>query len=329
MRISFVVPNGAFLFGVIGPATVFSRANQLLGKESAYETEFIAASDSTNITGAAGTHLQADRILSGSTTAIDTLIVTGSQDLDSVSANQNFISWVARHASSARRVASVCTGAFVLASAGLLNGVRATTHFEFIKQFMEKYPAVKAEPGRLYVHEGKMWTSAGMAAGIDMALAMVEEDHGRDIAREIARLMNFHPRQPDTEFYAIPGGGSSSGRAAIQEIQTWVKENIAADLSVKAMASHARMSVRNFTRVFQSELSITPARFVDTVRVDAARHMLEGSRLPLKRIATVCGFVTIGRMRRAFRRHLGTTPQDYRQQLQTMLSERDQVAKQA
>ena len=166
-----------------------------------------------------------------------------------------------------------------------------------------------------------------MTAGIDMALAMVAEDHGQKLAQDIAREMNFHPRPCDSEIPNFaPASANGSGRAAIQEIQVWIKEHIAADLSVKSLADHARMSIRNFTRVFQAECAITPARFVDSVRVDAARQMLENSRLPLKRIATACGFITIGRMRRAFRRHLSMTPQDYRLQLQTMLDERGRQA---
>jgi len=329
MRISFVVPQGAFLFGFIGPATVFTWANKLLGDAGTYETQIISASDSASIISATGLRLQADRIINEASGAMDTLIVTGSVDLDYLNANQNLVSWVKKHASSVRRCASVCTGAFILAAAGLLDGLHATTQREFAKTLAEKFPAVQIDAGQIFTHEGKIWTSAGMSAGIDMALAMVAEDHGQKLAKDIAREMNFKPRPDESEVTNImPIGVRGSGRVGIQDIQVWVKENVSADLSVKSLADHARMSVRNFTRVFQAECGITPARFVDTVRVDAARQMLENSRMPLKRIATACGFVTIGRMRRAFRRHMSMTPQDYRVQLQTMLDERErQVGK--
>ena len=315
MRVAFLLPADTLMLEAVGPFDVFATANRLLGT-GAYDLQIVARSHT--VVGAGGLRVVADRTIGEPDEPIDTLLVAGPLDIDRTLAAADLIAWVARRAPAIPRYASVCTGAFILAAAHLLDGRRATTHWQFASALAARYPKIEVEPDRLFVRDGPVWTSAGVSAGIDLALALVEQDHGQALALDVARqLVVFLKRPGGQSQFSAHLAAQFAGKSVIQEVQAWVLDNIAAELSIRTLAARAGMSVRNFARVFQAEARVTPARFVEAARVDAARRMLEESRLPVKSVAARCGFGTVGRMRRAFQRQLGLSPQDYRQRFQS------------
>ncbi|RVA64192.1 helix-turn-helix domain-containing protein, partial [Mesorhizobium sp. M7A.F.Ca.CA.001.08.1.1] len=212
----------------------------------------------------------------------------------------------------ARRTTSVCTGAYLLARAGLLDGRRATTHWASSHDFHRRYPKVRLDAERIFIRDGDIWTSAGISAGIDLALALVEDDLGAEVARRTAQQIVMHQRRPggQSQFSAFVELGGRTGRfAALIE---WVRANLAEPLTVECLADHAAMSPRNFARAFTSETGVTPAKAVERMRLETARTAIETSHLPLERIAETAGFGDPGRMRRAFLRTLGQPPQAFR-----------------
>jgi transcriptional regulator GlxA family with amidase domain len=210
-------------------------------------------------------------------------------------------------------VASVCTGAFLLGAAGLLEGRRVTTHWAWADRFARDHPGVQVEPDRIFVRDGEVWTSAGVTAGIDLALALVEDDHGREAALEVARwLVVFVPRPGGQSQFSAPLAAQSAERGPLREVQEAVLAHPAGDLSVERLAERACMSPRNFARVFRRETGVTPAAWVETARVECARQLLEASSAPTETIAFECGFGTVETMRRAFRRRVGVSPGEYR-----------------
>lgn len=255
------------------------------------------------------------------------------------------VAWIRETATRVRRVASVCTGAYLLAAGGLLEGRRATTHWGFTKQLADAYPSISIDADRIFVRDGTVYTSAGVTAGIDLALALVEEDLGRDIARLTARIMVMFLRRPggqcqfstylgseadalrDSRWFQTVIHGQSDAdlsqvrsslsveagsRPDMRGLQAWVLAHPDADLSIEALSERMAMSPRNFARLFVTEAGMTPAKFVEGARLEAARCTLEQTALPVEAIAERCGFGDPERMRRSFRRMLRVTPQDYR-----------------
>lgn len=239
---------------------------------------------------------------------IDTVIVVGGDSILE-QAPQPVIEYVRASTRTARRTASICSGAFVLAQAGLLDGRRATTHWAYARQLQERFPSIKVEADRIYVVDGSIWTSAGMTAGIDLALAMVEKDHGAALARAVAqKLVMYHRR----------AGGQSQHSALLElepksdRIQTvlgYAREHLAQPLTVEQLADVARLSPRQFSRAFRAETGQSPAKAIENLRLEAARQMLERGRLTLDEIATETGFSDRRRMREAFLRAFGQPPQ--------------------
>ena len=278
---------------------------------------------------------------------IDTLIVAGGvAALERARSDAALVAWIRETATRVRRVAAVCTGAFLLAAGGLLKGRRATTHWGFTKQLADAYPSISIEADRIFVRDGNVYTSGGVTAGIDLALALVEEDLGRDIARLTARMMVMFLRRPggQSQFSTYLGSKADAlrdrrwfqtwvrgqpdldqGREALPSLsvathsrpdlrglQTWILAHPHADLSIEALAERVAMSPRNFARLFVTETGMTPAKFVEGARLEAARCTLEQTALPIEAIAERCGFGDPERMRRSFRRMLQVSPQDYR-----------------
>jgi len=220
---------------------------------------------------------------------------------------------VGRTAKRSRRVASVCTGAFVLAAAGLLERRRATTHWAYCDSLAQMHPGVRVEKDPIYVRDGKVWTSAGVSAGIDLALAMVEEDLGRELAMLIARwLVVFVRRAGGQSQFSTQLQAQAAERAPIRELQTLILEHPEAALDVPALAKHAAMSVRHFGRVFRAEVGLSPAAYVERVRVETARRLLETSVRSVDNVAAASGFGTPESLRRAFARRVGLSPREYR-----------------
>jgi transcriptional regulator GlxA family with amidase domain len=208
----------------------------------------------------------------------------------------------------------VCTGAFFLGAAGLLDGLNATTHWQHAAELAERFPAAKVVPDQIYVEDGSLYTSAGVTAGIDLALKLIEDDHGRDLALMVARrLVVFLKRPGGQSQFSAHLAAQITNEGRIQSVQHWILDHLSLDLTLTSLAGRAAMSVRNFTRVFQNETGITPADFVEMARVDSARRLLEESDTPLQRVASRCGFASPDTMRRAFLRRIGTGPSDYRE----------------
>ena len=225
----------------------------------------------------------------------------------------SLVEWLKLRAGAARRTASVCTGAFLLAAAGLLDRRRAVTHWEYCDELSRRYPAVTVEPDPIFVHDGPVWTSAGVTAGIDLSLALVEEDLGRALALSVARHLVVFLKRPggQAQFSAALSLQSADERFA--DLHGWLAEHLAEDLSLSRLAAQAGMSERTFLRRYREATGLTPARAIERLRVEAARQLLADTRLPAKRIAARCGFGSEETMRRNFARLQGVSPQDYRQ----------------
>jgi transcriptional regulator GlxA family with amidase domain len=244
---------------------------------------------------------------------IDTLIVAGGIGSRRLVQDARFIAAIRRLAARSRRVASVCTGALLLAEAGLLDGRRATTHWGFCEALAERYPRVQVDPDPIFVRDGDVYTSAGVTAGMDLALALVEDDLGREIALTVARWLVLFVKRPGGQSqFSAQLEGQLAERRPLRELQSFVAENPGADLSVEALAARAGMSPRHFARVFTAEVGVTPARFVERTRVEAARRRLEETDDGVEAIATAIGFGTAETMRRAFLRGIQVAPGAYR-----------------
>ena len=294
---------------LVGPMEVFSGAAQAV--PGAYEVRVAAPGG-----GGLGTSSGLTILASGDVPAagIDTLLVCGGPGVTAASRDERLIGWLREAARQSRRVASVCSGALLLARAGLLDGRRATTHWSVCQQLAERYPQVTVEPDAIFVRDGPVWTSAGVTTGMDLALALVEEDLGRDVALEVARWLVLFVKRPGGQSqFSAQLAGQRPRAAPLRALTEWVGRNLAADLRVEALAERACMSPRNFSRAFRRETGMTPAKYVELARVQAARQALADTVDGVDSVAARCGFGTAETMRRAFRRHLGIGPADYRE----------------
>jgi transcriptional regulator GlxA family with amidase domain len=273
----------------------------------------VVSPDGAAVRSASGLVLGADRRLDAVRGPLDTLLVAGGPGVHAALADAAIVRAVQRLAGRSRRVASVCTGAFLLAEAGLLDGRRATTHWQSCDLLARRYPAVAVQHGPIFVRDGDVWTSAGVTAGLDLALALVEADRGRDAALVIARRLVMYLQRPGGQAqFSVALRAQQAEREPLRDVQAWVHEHLDADLRVDALARRAAMSPRHFARAFAAEVGTTPARFVLEVRVDAARRLLESTGRSVEDVAAACGFGTAEVLRRAFVRTVGVSPRDYR-----------------
>ncbi|RQR60271.1 GlxA family transcriptional regulator [Burkholderia sp. Bp9125] len=313
---------GAQLLDVTGPLQVFASVNELAnerGRPAPYAPRVVAA-EAGPVATSAGLVMMADALRAGGRPA-DTVIVAGGQGVHAASRDPRLVRWVRRQAERARRVASVCTGAFLLAEAGLLDGRRAVTHWTRCDELAARYPRIRVEADPIFIREGALWTSAGVTAGIDLALALVEEDLGRAIALDVARELVVFLKRPggQAQFSATLSMQRSTERIGDRfgdrfgELHAWIAEHLGGDLSVPVLAERARMSERSFVRHYRAETGRTPARAVEQIRIETAQRLLGDTSWPLKRIAGRCGFGSEETLRRGFVRVLGVTPQAYRE----------------
>ncbi len=303
---------GVQLLDVSGPLDVFAEANVQAGY-AAYRL-LVAAGEPGPIRSSSGVRLMPDRIIDRDIEeGIDTLLVAGCPNAADVLADGMVVDWLRRRAPTARRFGSVCSGAFFLAAAGLLDGRRVTTHWAVAEQLALKYPTVIVDQDAIHISDGQLRTAAGVTAGLDLALALVEEDLGHEIAMRVAsQLVMFFKRPGGQMQFSRKGEAVPAGRAALQELQRWVAANPALDHSVASLARRMELSPRHFARLFRSEVGITPATWVEETRVSAARQLLEQGREAPKQVAAHCGFADADTLRRAFARHVGVTPAEYR-----------------
>jgi transcriptional regulator GlxA family with amidase domain len=315
MRIVLLAPPGVQSLDVVGPAEVFWEAARRLGDPDAYQVQVMGTAQGP-VCGTGSLRFLADRTIHDPDEPIDTLLIAGDPSFDAI--DPAVIAWLRRRAPEARRYGSICTGVFLLAAAGLLDGKRVTTHWECADKLRAEFPNLIVDSDQIFIRDGALCTAAGVTSGIDLALSLLEEDHGRELALLVARYMVMFLKRPggQSQFSAHLAAQASS-RTGIQKIQEYVLENLSADLSVEALALQAGMSPRNFARVFRRDVNRTPAEFVEAARLDAARRMLVDSSTPLQRVAHICGFGDIGTMRRAFIRNIGINPLDYRKRFRS------------
>jgi transcriptional regulator GlxA family with amidase domain len=300
---------------VAGPTEVFSIAGRLA--DEPYRVELVAPSAEPIRTNS-GLTIVPDRAAASVRGPIDTLVVAGGSGVEQAVKDERLVRWVQRAAGRARRVASVCTGAFLLAEAGVLDGRRAATHWAGCEELASRYPRVDVDHDSIFVRDGDVWTSAGVTAGMDLALALVEDDLGHDVALEAARWLVLFVRRPGGQTqYSSHLATQAAERRPLRELQEWMTANLDADLSVPALADRACMSPRNFARAFAREVGMTPGSYVEALRVDHARLRLETTGQKVEAVARDCGFGTVETMRRAFHRRLGVGPADYRSRFQT------------
>jgi transcriptional regulator GlxA family with amidase domain len=309
---------------VVGPFEVFSGANQvakMLRRPGGYRVSLVSA-DGEAVRAESGLSL-GTAPLPDPTERIDTLVVPGGDGAQTARHDPRLMRWIADVAPRCRRVATVCSGAFLAAEAGLLDGRRVTTHWARAEQLASEFPRLRVDADPIYIRDGKYWTSAGVTAGIDLALALVHEDLGVEVAQTVARwlVMFLHRPGGQTQF-ATPVWLPRAERSAVRAVQTLVESAPAGDNRLPTMAAAAAMSVRHFARVFTQEVGETPGRFVERVRLEAARHELETTSATLEVIAARCGFGTAETMRRAFQRRLNVAPDSYRRRFRVVADER-------
>jgi len=311
-----IVPDGGMLFEAAGIADILMHANLHLPvgiDQSRYRVSIATTQSHQVIHGQSGLNLLADLKLAelDPRQAWDTIMITGRGD--SVEEGNMVVDFIKLAAPQARRVVSICGAAILLAEAGLLDGRRATSHWRLLDTLQTRFPLVQVEGGPLYIQDGPIWTSGGVSSGFDLTLALVEEDFGFSVARDIAQDMVMYLRRPGGQMqfsrYPLPPASSDP----ISTLQNWIRANLAEDLSIEKLAERAAMSPRNFTRVFTRETGAPPARFVAEARLTAARERLEQSRDTLERIAAETGFGSSINLRRSFERQLHLTPGEYRQ----------------
>jgi transcriptional regulator GlxA family with amidase domain len=297
----------------VGPGQVFGTANGILGFD-AYRVVFVASRPGPVQT-SAGFALTARGLSTVPPASIDTLIVPGGDEVGirSAIASTRLMAWLTQAAQRSRRVCSVCTGAFLLAATGKLDGIRVATHWQSTADLQRAFPRLDVDEEAIYVNDGKYWTSAGVTTGIDMSLALLEQDMGRDLAMAVARMLVVYMRRPghQTQFSSTLAAQSTRDDR-LGDLATWVERNLNKPLNVEALAARVHMSPRNFHRHMRAELGVSPAKFVESIRLDAARRLLEADRFDLAQIAAHAGFSGPDHLIRAFERRFGVTPATYR-----------------
>jgi transcriptional regulator GlxA family with amidase domain len=313
MRIAVLTVPSVQMLDVAGPMDVFSEACILLRDPDAYSMRIIGLTPDP-VTALNGTRFLPDASIGTSLEGFDTLLIAGAPGIRAYESQPDVIEWIAREAHHVRRIASVCTGAFILAHAGLLNGRQVTTHWNSASRLASTFPEIKVEPNKIFVKDGPIYTSAGVTASMDLALALVEEDHGRSVALSVAKqLILFLKRPGGQSQFSMHLEAQATEIGPIRNIHEWILDHIAGDLSVGVLAERAGMSARNFARLFKRETNVTPGEYVEAARVEVARRMLEEGNTPLKKIASLCGFADQNGLRRAFMRQINVTPMEYRQ----------------
>jgi transcriptional regulator GlxA family with amidase domain len=319
-RVVIIAFDGFQTLDVVGPLDVFAGAREAQVRRRSRDSGYVpavAGEGAGPLRSTSGLRIAPDlslaRTAAPGAPPIDTLVVAGGAGARRAAGDPALVRLVARAASRARRVTSVCTGAFVLAAAGLLDGRRVTTHWAHCDALAAAYPAVRVERSPIFVRDGALWTSAGVTAGIDLALALVEEDLGREVALLVARqLVVFVRRAGGQSQFSAQLAAQTAARAPLRDLQAWIVDHPDAPLDVPALAGRVGMSLRHFCRVFRSEVGVPPAAWVERVRVETARRALETTPASVEEVAASAGFGTPESLRRAFARQVGLSPREYR-----------------
>jgi transcriptional regulator GlxA family with amidase domain len=311
-RVVILAFPGVQPLDVIGPAEVFAGADAIAGG-GAYSVDVVAKEPDPIAVRGAGYSLLPKLTTARCRGPIDTLVVAGGVGVRAAEEDVELIRWIRSAARRSRRVTSVCSGSFLLARAGLLEGRTVTTHWASTEELARRHPELRVDPSPIFVRDGDVWTSAGVTSGMDLSLALVEEDLGREIAVEIARwLVLFLQRPGGQAQFSSHLTAQVAERRPLRELQSWIADNLDGDLRVETLAERAAMSPRNFARFFRREVGMTPAAFVEELRIERARQLLEDSADPVDAVSLQCGFGTPETMRRAFARRVGVSPAQYR-----------------
>ncbi|MCP3822706.1 GlxA family transcriptional regulator [Streptomyces sp. A3M-1-3] len=311
---------GVELLDVTGPAEVFSVASRLAGTgRPGYRVE-VATAEGGAVRTSSGVRLVADRLLAELDGQLDTVLVSGAIELLGYGGavvepviDAEVVDWLRSVAPRARRIGSVCAGAHLLAEAGLLDGRPATTHWLTAGRLASRYPRVAVDPDPIFIRTGQVWTCAGVTSGMDMALAMVAEDHGQELALATARMMVMYLKRPGGQSqFSVPLSLQTPAGDQIDALRLWIGEHLADDLSIEALAEQLHLSARHFSRLFRQRTGSTPAAYIEAVRVEAARRLLEDTEQSLPEVAAASGLGSVETLHRAFRRRLVTTPAEYR-----------------
>jgi transcriptional regulator GlxA family with amidase domain len=311
-RVVIVAYDAMQLLDLVGPAEVFAIANRSV--PGSYRVEIVSPGGGL-VSASSGLAVTTGPLPRRA--PIDTLVVVGGTGTETAIRDDVLVRWIGTAARRSRRVTSVCSGAYLLAAAGLLDGKRATTHWSECDRLAAVFPSINVERDPIFVRDGDTWTSAGVTAGMDLALALVEDDLGADVARDVARwLVLFVQRPGGQSQFSAQLAAQQPQRDTLREVTAWMADHLAADLSVAALARRAGMSVRNFARQFRDEVGTTPATYVETLRMEAARRLLESTDRTIDDIARACGFGTVETLHRTFKRNVRVTPGEYRRHFQ-------------
>ena len=317
-RIVFVAGPGTEILDLVGPLQVFARASDMYcrehpGAKPVYSIEVVSISSNRSLTANCGLRFAAHKTFRQVRGKIDTLLVAGGEAIEQNTVDADAVRWLRTIARRARRVGSVCTGAMLLARAGLLDGRRATTHWNWCQTLIKRAPRADVDPDPIFVRDENVYTSAGVTAGMDLALALVEEDHGSKLALQVARNLVLYLRRPGGQSqFSAALSLQLTDRKPLRDLEAWVLDNLNKPLTVPVLAQRVAMSPRNFARVFTMEMKTTPAKFVERLRVEAARRRLEESQNSMETIATECGFGNVNSMRNVFQRTIRIPPGQYR-----------------
>ena len=317
--IAFLAAPDAQILDVVGPFQVFVKACKTFrerhdGAPDPYRVLLLSSTQRKSVHTNCGLDIAGAEPYRNFRQPIDTLIVAGGSGVEDAAKDEELLAWLRTTARSVRRIGSVCTGAYLLAAAGLLDGKRATTHWLAAADLAQKFKRIDVDPDPIYIRDGNTYTSAGVTAGMDLALALVEEDLGAPVALRVARgLVLYLRRSGGQSQYSAALAVQASDRRQIEDVRAWALDNLSRDMHVDRLAAKAGMSPRNFARQFLKETGTTPARYVERLRVEAARRRLEESSDKLEKVAADCGFGTVQSLRRSFQRVLRVPPNDYRQ----------------
>jgi transcriptional regulator GlxA family with amidase domain len=309
-RIVIVTSPGAQILDVTGPLEVFSTASRFLPSVN-YRTQ-VVSSRGGPVVASCGLEF-ATTAIAGVRNPVDTVVVAGGPETDMCNRDEELLAQLRRLSRTSRRMTSVCSGAFLLAAAGLLDDRRATTHWRLCSDLAQEFPNVTVDADAIFVNDGNVWTSAGVTAGIDLALALVADDHGAPAAADVARQLVVYLRRSggQAQFSALLAAQALDSEP-VRDLLSWMPDHLDDDLSVAALARRLNLSERQFRRVFKTQVGVTPAEHVESVRLEAACRLLETTQSPIGHVARMCGFGAVETMNRTFRRRLGTTPGEHR-----------------
>lgn len=323
-HIAFLVVPYATLLDITGPYEAFSLATQCLqsytnNNKTSYKLHSLSIDRNKVVRTSSGLCLLCESSIQSLDYEIDTLFIPGIPESLADMVDAKTLLWIKQQSTKVRRICSVCTGAFLLAEASVLENRKVATHWKLSNKLAENYPTLKVDNESIFIKDGHVYTSAGVSSGIDLALALIEEDYGRALALEVARELVVYLKRPGNQAqFSVTLSHQDSDHKPIQEIKDWLPEHLKDRITVEQLAERALMSPRNFARVFTRETGITPAKYIEKLRMEATCRFLTETDLTLEFIAHECGLTGIDNMRRLFLRHMKITPSDYRQRFRTV-----------